>query len=580
MRATKLAKFSMLAAVFGLVSCSRHAAQPVAASSDPIRLSGIVEPAELLIAPQKKIEATPEISEMLSVLQDVKKGDELSRLPAVDAYIKRFPDVGDMYSIRAELRCMKGDLTGARNDIDQALSGKRWLDADDPGKEQKELISIRAKLFYLAGNDPASLGDVERLIDFNSSDLNYLTDGHVKPDERGSSVCVWTPQDVESLVQRTHRDRGALLFRALYYTAFTFYDRDSRPIAERYLAEAIDGNPRSAEPYFYSAVEAQKAAMFGPPSEADASQYNQHLIDLYSKAISLDPQLGAAYADRADVYLTERDYQRAIADYDQAIRMEPENAALWNDRGLAKEETYDKSGAVDDLTRAIELKASKLDDGTVFTSQGERGDLYMRLGAYKKAAADYTTLIGIRLRGTMLFMNLEFFRKLYPEYAQVDDARLRDKLRRMYYPNISESDFQKRMDDPQGMRPSIDRELPEAFLKRADALLAMKDFRGATVDYRRSQEFPNQHPEIARWRQTSALPNLDVDLQTLDTSNTSREVAWVRSSGEGTSSPTEVVIDCLHRTVRVGGAKSAVDPYPGSAAEEIRDYVCSADPRR
>jgi hypothetical protein len=153
--------------------------------------------------------------------------------------------------------------------------------------------------------------------------------------------------------------------------------------------------------------------------------------------------------------------------------MEPENAVLWNERGLAKEETYDKTGAVDDPTRAIELKASKGDDGTVFTSQGERGDLYMKLGAYKQAAADYTTLIGIRLRGALLFMNLEFFRKLYPQYAQVDDARLQDKLRRMYYPNISESDFQKTMDDPQGMRPSIDGELPEVFLKRADARLAM-----------------------------------------------------------------------------------------------------------
>ena len=62
--------------------------QPVSASADPIRLSDVVEPAELLIAPQKKIEVTLEISEMLSVLQDVKKDDELSRLPAVDAHAR------------------------------------------------------------------------------------------------------------------------------------------------------------------------------------------------------------------------------------------------------------------------------------------------------------------------------------------------------------------------------------------------------------------------------------------------------------------------------------------------------------
>ena len=95
-----------------------------------------------------------------------------------------------------------------------------------------------------------------------------------------------------------------------------------------------------------------------------------------------------------------------------------------------------------------------------------------------------------------------------------------------------------------------------------------------------AQEFPDQHREINRWRQTTALPNLAVDLQTLDTSNTSREIVWARSSQEGAPSPTEVVIDCVHRTVRVGGAKSVVDPSPGSAAEEIRDYVCSPDPGR
>jgi hypothetical protein len=117
----------MLAAAFGLVSCRRYAVQSVSASADPMRLSGVVEPAELLIAPQKKIEVTLEISEMLSVLRDVKKGDELSRLPAADAYIRKFPAVGDMYSVRAELRCIKGDLTGARADIDQALSGKQWI---------------------------------------------------------------------------------------------------------------------------------------------------------------------------------------------------------------------------------------------------------------------------------------------------------------------------------------------------------------------------------------------------------------------------------------------------------------------
>ena len=527
----------MGAVAFGITSCKRSNTQTPVTNPEPIRLTGVLEPAELLIPPQKKIEVTAEMGAMVDATKNIKGGSELSQLPAVDSFISKYPEIGDMYPIRVELRCMKGDLPGARVDIGEALSHKKWIVSDDPKHDETELIAIRAKLSYIARNDAATLDDIQRLIDSYSSDINYLTDGRVKPADQPNSVCAWGPQDVDVLIQRTHRDPRALLFRGIYYAAFSPLDDASKPLAERDLAEAVKADPHNADPYFYSAVGAKKITAFKALgfSAAETSELDRHLIGLYSGAIGLNSHIGEAYAERADAYLTEHNSRLAIPDYDKAILMDPKNARLWNDRGLAKGDTYDKSGAIEDLSHALELKSAKGDTDALLSSVENRGDLYMKLGNYKKALADYTTLIVERLRGALLFMNLDFFRELYPEYAGIDDSHLREKLHRMYYPNFSDDDFKKTMDNPQGMHPSTDGELPEAYLKRADALLAMVDFRAAKADYARSQRFQDQHAEITRWRQSAGLPKMELDIQTVDTTNLANETVWIRTSRDDDS---------------------------------------------
>ena len=49
----------------------------------------------------------------------------------------------------------------------------------------------------------------------------------------------------------------------------------------------------------------------------------EEAIDLYGDAISLNPQLAAAYAGRACVYNALGQYDLAIKDADQAITLEP-----------------------------------------------------------------------------------------------------------------------------------------------------------------------------------------------------------------------------------------------------------------
>ena len=110
-----------------------------------------------------------------------------------------------------------------------------------------------------------------------------------------------------------------------------------------------------------------------------------------------------------------QDWKNAIADYDQAVKIDPNDAVLWNDRGLAKKETFDKSGAIDDYIQAIKLKSAKRDDDadksdSLASTFENRADLYVKLGEYQKAVADYSQTIGQKLGGTLLlYLNLERF---------------------------------------------------------------------------------------------------------------------------------------------------------------------------
>ena len=114
---------------------------------------------------------------------------------------------------------------------------------------------------------------------------------------------------------------------------------------------------------------------------------------------------------------------------------------------------------------------------------------YTKLGDYKEALHDLTSLIGVRLRNLVVFINLDFFRELYPEYAGVNDAKLKEKLHRMYLPNFSDDTFEKTITNPEGRQPSAGGTIRETYLKRADVLLALKRTDDARRDYARAEHF-------------------------------------------------------------------------------------------
>jgi tetratricopeptide (TPR) repeat protein len=49
------------------------------------------------------------------------------------------------------------------------------------------------------------------------------------------------------------------------------------------------------------------------------------------------------------------DFKGGLADYNKAIQFDPKDADSWNNRGIAKREIGDKTGAIADLKKALEI---------------------------------------------------------------------------------------------------------------------------------------------------------------------------------------------------------------------------------
>ena len=109
--------------------------------------------------------------------------------------------------------------------------------------------------------------------------------------------------------------------------------------------------------------------------------------------------------------------------------------------------------------------------------------------------------------------------------------------------------------------------LPEAYLQRADVLLALKDFAPAKADLARAMRFNEQRTDN-RWRTPPGLQGVRIDLQTLEIEDHSIIKVWTRLGTEDSApaddAPTRFAIDCQHRTVQTLPAGPSTDPPPGS----------------
>lgn len=159
-----------------------------------------------------------------------------------------------------------------------------------------------------------------------------------------------------------------------------------------YLNRAIKISPQNEEAYYQRGYAYQMLAKCAQEFVEAKKAYDQAIAD-YSKSIALNRKYEKSYSLRAEIYLETGEYAKAIADYTYILEafgfaMDKLGDAyvLTGDYGKALD-VYSKVTMQGAGVKSISLKTLK-----VYT---ERGKIYLRLGKYDEAIADFTQTVNI-----------------------------------------------------------------------------------------------------------------------------------------------------------------------------------------
>ena len=113
-------------------------------------------------------------------------------------------------------------------------------------------------------------------------------------------------------------------------------------------------------------------------------------IELYTKALLLNPNYSVTFSNRGIAYAKKGDYQLAIKDYKDAIRLDPNYATAYYHRGFANYKIGKYEDAINDLNEAIRLipnfKEAYFYLSFVYCKRGKEGDIQLALTHLHTAA--------------------------------------------------------------------------------------------------------------------------------------------------------------------------------------------------
>jgi tetratricopeptide (TPR) repeat protein len=117
--------------------------------------------------------------------------------------------------------------------------------------------------------------------------------------------------------------------------------------------------------------------------------YWQNNITLYDHTLKVTDNNSLIYLNRGFAHAKLGNYGQAIDDYSRAIEIKPYYIEAYNDRGLAYKALGNHRQAIDDYSRAIEINPVYAD------AYNNRGIVYSSLGNYGQAIEDYSRAIEI-----------------------------------------------------------------------------------------------------------------------------------------------------------------------------------------
>ena len=478
----------------------------------------VVDPVELSGPPKKPIAVTPARrafaqSAAMNHLESKDPSVLATTLREITSFIQQDPTDTDFFFMRATVSC---EIAGSNKeailrDIDTSI--KLWKPNENSAFDSLgDHYAVKAKVEFLLGRYADALNDLDAgmRIDYGRAEQMF-NNGNVKPDEPTAIPCMWSQADVNKLAELFPKDYRASLYAGLYRLEFSRYslDTDYQPILKsfQYAAEL---NPSSAVPPYFNAYPYIYGGIGGLMSNANAKclddvvprtkpcleldEIHRTGVRYLTKAIAADPTFEPAYALRAAAHLKLRENRQAVRDYTKALDLDPKDN-LYGDRASAESELKEYQAAILDYSKRI----SRGCEDSMCGAYEYRADVYLKLHDYPHAISDLGHAIKNFLAGTIYGFNIDQFRRVYPEYDDVADDVLCEKLRALFNPQMSYADYSKQF--LINAKEFDDFVLPELFLKRGDAYADMGDIAKANREYDRvSAGFPKwaEHAFVTR----------------------------------------------------------------------------------
>jgi len=450
---------------------------------------------------------------------------------ALDKIIDENPDFGMAFTTRAAIACNLNleDRAQLDQDIEAALKYSK--------KEQRPflLYAMKAKLALQAG-------DLSGAVDFLGyaiqSDVGLARSSSLAGSEFNSGIvapgakeerCAWNKSDFDALVARRPTDYLPPLFRGLYKTAISGSSGDQKAIEEAAsdFNRAAALNPKSPLPPYFLGGLYDGASSSYQFTHAIQDTYRQKALAAYDRALQIEPGMAQALRDRAELRWSMGQTALALRDYDRALEVDSKDAATYNNRGKLKFGLKDYYGAISDFSGALRSK-EVLGDVDLSNVYSDRADAYIHTGSYQRALQDLTECIRINLSIAVYSWSLDEFRTAYPEYADIADRPLSEKLHALFYPDLPVEVFRGHIENNQTNAAQF--LLQSLYAKRADTNLKIGDYRHALTDYRRAcKGFGESH--LDRWLLVlkTGGDDLYIDSQTVEYPHPETAKFWVKT---------------------------------------------------